>query len=145
MSLVNAVLYKDSGSFALYDGRDASCYSPYQASSRLIGKGEDKKLFLTRLRQWSATQPNTCIKLKIFMWLPVYVHFNFECWILLHPNSTIITSYVMTASSDSLSMKEIKEGDDFNLICKVLLGQHVFIAFQCILGSKCLILFENHV
>ena len=111
----------------------------------LLVKGEDKKLFLTRLRQWSATQPNTCIKLKIFMWLPVYVHFNFECWILLHPNSTIITSYVMTRSNDSLSMKEIKEGDDFNLICKVLLGQHVFIAFQCILGSKCLILFENHV
>ncbi|PWA85606.1 nucleic acid-binding, OB-fold-like protein [Artemisia annua] len=83
MSLVNAVLYKDSGSFALYDGRDASSFSPYQASSRLIGRREDKKLFLTRLRQWSATQPNT-------------------------------------ASTDSLSMKEIKEGDDFNLICKVL-------------------------
>ncbi|GKD49506.1 nucleic acid-binding, OB-fold-like protein, partial [Tanacetum coccineum] len=83
MSLINAVLYKDSGSFALYDGRDASSFSPYQVSSKLIGRNEDKKLFLTRLRQWSTTQPNT-------------------------------------ASSDSLSIEETKEGDDFNLICKVL-------------------------
>nr|GEV20399.1 nucleic acid-binding, OB-fold-like protein [Tanacetum cinerariifolium] len=83
MSLINAVLFKDSGSFALYDGRDASSFSPYQTSSRLIGNNQEKKLFLTRLRQWSTTKTNT-------------------------------------ASSDSLSIKEIKEGGDFNLICKVL-------------------------
>lgn len=50
-SEVYALYNKKYSSFALYDGKQGSNFSPYQVSSKFCGREQDKKL-IAGLRHW---------------------------------------------------------------------------------------------
>nr|ACJ49160.1 protection of telomeres 1 protein [Helianthus argophyllus] len=80
---VNVLFDKKFSSFAIYEGREGSKFSPYQVSSKFHGRDQDKK-FIAGLRKWTVSH---------------------------RPE---------TASNDFLSLKDIKQGNQSTLICKVL-------------------------
>lgn len=87
-----ALFNKKFSSFALYEGKNSTSFTPYQCSAKFNAREQDNK-FILGLRQWLAGE---------------------------QIDAGASVTGLMTGSTELLQLKEFKEGVRFNLVCKVL-------------------------
>ncbi|VFQ80716.1 unnamed protein product [Cuscuta campestris] len=89
---VNASYNKKFSSFALYEGKHGTSFTPYQCSNKFHAREQDNK-FILGLRKWLTGE---------------------------HCDAGAKATTFITRPADLLQLKDLREGIHFNLVCKIL-------------------------
>ncbi|TXG71377.1 hypothetical protein EZV62_006312 [Acer yangbiense] len=110
---ISAVFYKDSSSFALFDGNLNNDFHCYQATPGFHLK-ENENHLITHLRQWRGYFQLSSVLLLV--WTTLFRVFDCDAECRLNLNFCIVGTM-----DNLLSLKDISVGENFDLICKLRL------------------------